>query len=510
MREFSNSNRSKAGLITALAAIVLALAAFVPELAAQGQNYYNPKDDQYRLLGLRRAKQAYDYALTEYERKKELRAKDLISELELEQVRNRFTDAEVNYHQALLAVMFEKQYVAITGAMKLQAKNGQKVVRLTLENTSGGGEEFQKLVDIQDDLFHALKPDIIHDVYVSLLNDGGAIISQPYEAKIEELHYGKPASVQFALLQDVDAVTVNLIYGNGTQSGRKIFLQKDASANKVLVQSEQFSQEVELGASATFDLSLELFSGENNTFKLEVVNLPRQINRYFSDPGSNARLSFFKFTESTNTRRASLQIFMPDRTGEGVVIDSSLAFYVLVIPREQAAELGDVRLKQWGEDEIAGLNIGYARLELVPRGVGKLLVRAPQLFYSVRATQAVNVPIDLVNDGTRRLQNVQISIDPPLNWGKAVEPANVPVLEVAGERRAMITLTPPENVSVGRYEIRVRTTSLADDRPIAGEDKTITVEIQGKANVLGTAVLVLLIVGLVAGIVIFGVKLSKR
>ena len=45
----------------------------------------------------------------------------------------------------------------------------------------------------------------------------------------------------------------------------------------VAVQSEQFSQEVELGQTASFDLTLELFSGTDNTFSLEVVNLPQDL-----------------------------------------------------------------------------------------------------------------------------------------------------------------------------------------------------------------------------------------
>ena len=126
-------------------------------------------------------------------------------------------------------------------------------------------------------------PELVHDVYVSLLNSDNAIISQPYEAKIEEIRYGSPVTLDFEMLQDLDAVTVNLIYGSGTQRAPKIFLQKDESANRVLFQSEQFSQEVDLGSSATFNMSLELFSGTTNTYKLQVVNLPKQINSYFFD-----------------------------------------------------------------------------------------------------------------------------------------------------------------------------------------------------------------------------------
>jgi CHASE3 domain sensor protein len=58
--------------------------------------------------------------------------------------------------------------------------------------------------------------------------------------------------------------------------------------------------------------------------------------------------------------------------------------------------------------------------------------------------------------------------------------------------------------------VRIQTTSLSDDQPIRAEDKTVTVQIEQEANVLGTAIIILLIVGLVVGIVIFGIKLSRR
>ncbi|MDA1372880.1 MAG: hypothetical protein O2971_19290 [Proteobacteria bacterium] len=58
-----------------------------------------------------------------------------------------------------------------------------------------------------------------------------------------------------------------------------MFLEKDASVNKAIIKSEQFSQEVELGGTTDFGMSIELFSGESDTFKLEAVNLPAEINR---------------------------------------------------------------------------------------------------------------------------------------------------------------------------------------------------------------------------------------
>jgi hypothetical protein len=483
---------------------------FSGELFAQTGSYFNQRDDEYRLLGLKRAKEAYEFAKAEYERKKGMFEKNLISQQELDKIRNVYADSEVNYQQSLLAVLFEKQFVSVTKAVKRQEKDGQKHVRLTVANMSGGGAEFRKLLNIEDELFRSLQPDVINDIYISLLNAENAIISQPYEAKIEQLKFGEPVNIDFTLLQDMDVVTVDMIYGSGTQRSPKIYLQKDASVNKVIVQSEQFSQEVELGGDASFGLTLELFSRTDNTFKLEVVNLPTQINRYFVDPANQARLSQFKFTERANTRRASLSIFLPDRPTEEVIIDKPIPFYVLVIPREQANEIGNLRDRIWTNEEISKLNVGFVRLELVPRGIGKLLVRAQQLYHTIKPDQSVKVNMELINEGSRILDNVEIEVDVPLNWQKEITPKLVSQLDIKEEKRISFEFFPPEDVTVGRYEFRIRTTSLSDDQSIRGEDKTVTVEVQPSANIFGTAILIIFIVGIILGIVIFGIKLSRK
>jgi uncharacterized membrane protein len=308
----------------------------------------------------------------------------------------------------------------------------------------------------------------------------------------------------------LDAVTVDIVYGNGNRRTPKIFLQKDASVDKVIVQSEQFSQEVELGGSAAFDLNLELFSGTTNTFKLEVANLPQQINRYFIDPSSEARLSQFKFTERTTSRRAALQIFLPDRPSEQVMMDRPIMFYVLVIPRSRSLDVERMTSEDWNPEDLDRLNIGYVRLELVPRGIGKLLVRAPQLYHSIRSGEEVHMAIDLVNEGSRRLDNVEMEVDAPLNWQKIIDPEVISSLEIRQEKRVRLVFTPPNDIGMGRYEFRVRTSSLSDDQTVHGEDKTVTVEVQPRANVWGTVIIVFLIVGIIVGIVVFGIRLSRR
>jgi hypothetical protein len=495
-----------------IAFILIALFIFSlnENLSAQSSSMFNQRDDQYRVLGLKRAKEVYETAKNEYERQKMLFEKGLISQAELDRAKSYFADAEVNFQQSLLAVLFEQQYVTVAKAIKYQAKSGIKHVRLTLANASGGSAEFRKLINLDDALFRSLQPDIINDVYVSLQNNEGAVISQPYEAKIEQLKYGQPTIIDFVLLQDLDVVSVNMIYGKGTQRTLKVYLEKDAAINKVLVQSLQFSQEAELGKTASYDLTLELFGGIGSTFNLEAVNLPAQVNRFFKDPGSGARLTQVKFAETINSRKAALDVSLPDRPTEAIPIDQPIPFFVLVIPSEKMKEIKNLQQRTWTQAEIEKLNVGFVKLELVPRGKGRLFVRAQQLYYSIKADGVVEMNIELVNEGSRRVDNVEIKADLPINWSKNIEPFVISSLNIGEEQKVSLKFTPPDNVSVGRYEIRLRTTGLTDNQPVTGEDKTVTIEILADTNIWGTAFLIILILGLVAGIVIFGIRLSRK
>lgn len=496
---------------TALGCVVL-LAAAILWAGAEAQMYnpFNQRDDQYRLLGLKRAKEAFEVARAEYERQQKLFEKQLITQADLDRAHMTFSDAEVNYQQSLLAVLFEEQYISVTSAVKYHDDDGSRHVRLTLANTSGGTEEFRKLLNIDDRLFRSLQPDIIHNIYISLLNDDNAIIGQPYESKLSMLRFGDPQTVDFTLLQDLDAVTVSIIYGNGNLRSMKIFLQKDSSVNKVAVQSEQFSQEVELGKSAYYDLTLELFSGTSNTFSLEVVNLPRQISRVFKSPSGQVRLRQVKFNESSRTKQAALEITLPDRAGGDVVMDEAIPFYVLAISDEDVSRIPDLLARSWTEAELDELEVGYVRLELLPRGKGILTVRAPQLYRSMLAGETAEVTIELINEGSRRLDFIEIKADPPLNWTKTISPATIPALGIGEEARVTLTFAPPEDIAVGKYEVRIETSGLSSGQPVNGSDKIATIEIRAGTNIVGTASVVLFIVLIVGGIVTYGVRLSRR
>ena len=178
------------------------------------------------------------------------------------------------------------------------------------------------------------------------------------------------------------AATISLIYGSGSQRSMKILLQKDASQNRVAVQSEQFSQEVDLGQTASYDLNLELYSRTSNSFMLEVLNLPSQVGRTFKDPQTGARLNQVRFTESSRSKRTVLQLDLPDRTGRQIALDEPIRFYAVVAPADKL-KLDQAGDSVWTEQQLDSLDVGYVMLELVVRGSGELVIRSNQLYASI-------------------------------------------------------------------------------------------------------------------------------
>ena len=483
----------------------LGLAILIAQLAA-AQMLYNPNDERFKSLYLEKTQSDYRMQKQDFQRQKLLHDKGLISERDYSQSEASFKAAQITYQQAILSLAFEQPHITIDNGIKYQGKDGKKRVRLTLRNTTGGLIEGRK-IELED--FEGIRTDRIANVYVSLLNDAKAIVSKPYEAKIESMPFNKPIAVDFFLLQDLDNVTVKCVYGDKTDE-KKIFLQKDESANRVLISSEQFSQEADLGARANYNLTLELFSSSDNVYKLDVFNLPRQIACDFLEDPTNARLSQVKFSQDINSRKIALAVYLPDRyDSTSFMIDAPITFFAAAIPRSDAEQVAD-KEKGYTAAELDRMNISYIRLELVPRGVGRIQVRAANFYQELRPNERVQMNLTVYNDGTRRLDNIKVQAESPLNWTSTILPDLVPSLLPGKEETIAVTIIPPSDVSVGDYETTIKTEAFASNRKVDSEDKKIRIHISSSANILGTASLILLLVGILVGVVVFGVRLSRR
>lgn len=489
-------------------ALLLLLAA---PLTAQNYGNYNPRDDQYRLLGMNRAQSEYENALREYNRQRELRERNLISEADVERSRTQMEGARVNYLQAALAIVFATPHVVIDRAVKFQ-RGDRKFVRLTLrtENASAEGDKLNELID--STLLRQLRPEEVPNVFVSLKDDspnGGAIISQPYESRIPVLRFGQPVQIEFRLLRDVDVVTVSATYAGQSQD-RRVFLEKDASANVVTIQSAQISQEGDLGTEVRYTLQLERFTSDASGVRLEVGGLPRDIRYEFRDPASGARLTSLRFPEGVTSQQLVLALTIPQRDGGRFALDKAIPFWALALDAEASARFTEMSADSLTATEAASLAAGKVRLELVPRGIGRLEIRSANLYHTIARGDSVTMDVTVRNTGSRAVTNVRLTVDVPPEWHATVSPDLIHDVPIDGEARARITIVPPAEIGVGDYDARIKTDALSAERQVDTEDKTVRVHVEPAANLAGTITLVGLLVALVGGVVVFGMKLTRR
>jgi len=476
-----------------------------------GTNFiYSQESQSLKLLALKKAQLHLEEMKGEFDRALWLKEEGLISEQEFVQKRTSYLQAQVTYQEALITFMGSEARLSVASAVKYQDKAGKKYVRVSLRYSSRELKELSKLNIDAKDLFPLDFLQEIKDVYVSLRSEG-KIISNPYEKTISSLSLEQESQVTFQLLKDVENLDVNVFYA-GKNETTSVYLQKGLSANIVTVNSAQFSQEANLESEATFDLSLEKFSGEANVFRLKVINLPQQISYEFIDPQTQARLSQIKFTEGITNMQLSLKLYLPKNADEQVVIDKSIEFYCLALDDEQSSQVNELLSsgQSVGPKEIDSLKAGNVKLELIPRGVGKIEVLALSLYHEIKVGENVNMEVRVKNAGTRRLDNIRIYTDLPLNWRSEIKPDLIASLDQGKEEIVAIDFIPYEDISVGDFEPKIRTECIADNRRVESEDKIVRIHISAKANVLGITLLVIFLVGLLVGIVVFGIKLTRR
>lgn len=462
------------------------------------------------LLDLKKARAAYENSRQQFKSDEKLWKEKAISKQEFEQSKNQLLRKEVAYQKLLLKLVSEQSYLIVEDAVKYQSKSGERRVKLTIQSATEGNQEYLNRFKEHFDVFTPqMATGKIYNIFLSLASlEDNTIIGSPYEIKIPSLSLGGTKTVNFQLLRDVEKVQVQLSY-SGEKDQKNIFLEKGKSANVLEITSTQFSQEADLGSSVSYDLSLERFTSGSDVFKLAVVNLPDAISADFHDAETNARLSQLKFNEGKNIRNLSLKVNLPDRKSKQVKIDTAIQFYALAVKQEELKSLGPLN-GNVSTEKLKKLRGGKVDLEIKPRGIGKISVQAPNLYHEITVGDSVTMNITVQNTGTRRLSNVEVATDKPYEWGAIIKPELIRSLEPDETKEVYVSLIPPKDVGVGAHEISLQTEASSNNRNVETEDKTMRIKISSKTSFWAIAGLIILLIGLVVGIVIFGLRISKR
>jgi len=469
------------------------------------------QDDQASLLlELKKARASYEIAFQNHESDKKLLENEAISQAEFNNSRNELLTKEVDYQKLLLQLMSQQSYIVVEKAIKYRTPSGEKRVKVTLRSTMEGNQDYLKQFEQHFDVFSPeMRSGKIYNIFVSLVNiEDMTIIGSPYESRIPSIDLGNSSTVDFLLLRDVESIQVGLNYG-GKKDQKNIYLEKDASTALVDIVSSRFAQEADLGSSASFDLSLERFSNTDESYQLTVLGLPRQITYDFLDGETSARLSQMRFSQGENVRKLILKTYLPDRDDESFVIDQPISFYAIILTKEMYNKYEN-RLHELNEQEIARLEGGKIRLELIPSGVGSIIVKAPSLYHEITTGDSVSMKIKIMNDGTRTIDNISITTDNPLNWKTIIYPDVISTLKPGDEVEIDAFIIPSEDANLGAQEVKIKTEAIANNRRVSSEDKTIRIQVNASRSIGWTLLLILLLVGTVIGIVFFGIKISRR
>lgn len=461
------------------------------------------------LLDLKKVRADYEVAKQKFENDSKLYEEKAIALTDLNKSKNELLSREVDYQKLILKLISQQSYITVEQAVKYQNERGDRKVKVTLSSALEGNEEYLSQFKDHFDVFTPeMRSGKIYNIYVSLVdNETKTIIGSPYEYRIPFIELGKTGTADFELLKDAESLTVSLNYNN-RKDEKNIYLKKGGSSSVIDIAAMQFSQEADLSSSATYQLSLERFSTSDDVYRLVVINLPRQITYDFTDGGS--KVSQIRFTQGVNVKRLNLQIYLPDRDDEQVMTDKPIHFHALALTNEEFKKIEGKDLSSMSLADLKATISGSEQLEIIPRGKGRIEVRANSLYHEITTGEEVTMDITVRNGGRRRLDNIKITAEKPLGWQTVITPDVIRTLDPEKEEIVKIQIIPPKDGGVGAQEVKIKTDAMADNRKVETEDKTVRVQVNAATSVFGTIILILALLGLVGGIIWFGMKLSKK
>ncbi len=480
------------------------------------------------MVDLETAREAHDRYESQYKAALEFFKKSYISQKELDEALSAYTQAqqllkqaEIQLEKTKLSFLANATHITIMEAKKYYDSEGRRMLDLVLKNTSNlvlaesalGLTDSQSESQLQSEWQNPEQIQALLDIeniIVSIVNNDLAGIGKPYELIIPILPYGMEKKLTFLLLTDVQEAGVKLHYLNQNVI-EKIFLEKESLQERPTVVASQFSVEGQLGTDIGFDLVLEMLVTSDRNFSLAVTNIPPQINSFFIESG--ARITSVRFSEEVSKHNLTLRVSIPQKLDIGM-IDKKIDFQAWTVTSTQLEKINKLKRKYAAStipaEELDAIEAARVDLTLTPKGTGRLEILINNLFEEIKPQQEVNIKADLHNDGTLALFNIVPEISPPLGWEAQVEPKNIEQLLPNEKQQIKIHLQPGIDVGVGEYEAQIEARGQSGSEVIEAIEKRLKVRISAQTNIMATLLLVGGLVILIIGIVVFGVKLSRR
>lgn len=445
----------------------------------------------------------YDEKIETLESLNKARRKSLQSEL-------MYKEAVFQLDRTRLEFLKDATRVAIREARKYRTLDGRRQVDIVLENASQLDQALSLNPDREESEIRPLLE--IQNLKVSLTASLGTIVAEPYEILVPSLPLGERVRLTFRLLHDFEDVVVDLTHLDGSVELLHIVMRRESSQDLPTINSVQFSQEGDLNTRVNFDLILERLAEDEKTFRLALVNLPREITPAFLDPGTNASLTQVKFSEEVTRQQLELELQIPEKLSRGYV-DRTIEFFVFITDAAGFERIGELNREHRGPIPLEAVNTipgNKERFELIPRGRGALETLIANRYQEVRTGEDVLVRVDLLNTGTLEVEKVHLVLTPPLDWTWSSEPDTIDRILPGEKEPVNITLVQPAGLGVSEYDVRVEAAGYEGPERIEAQEKDITIRVEKRARVIRNALIIAAVIALVVGVAVGSIKVSRR
>jgi hypothetical protein len=295
-------------------------------------------------------------------------------------------------------------------------KNASNMAQATSLNPGKSAEEMAALLEIQN-------------ITVSIESSSGLTVAEPYEMELSSLKLGEESSLTFGLLEDRESVVVSMHLQDAKLEDIHIVLRRESLQDIPTINSVQFSQEGDLNTTVRYDLILERLAEDEKTFRLALINLPREIDPAFLDPASGASLTQVKFSESTTRQQLELELQIPEKLSRRYV-DETMEFHVFITDQEGFQQIAELN-RTYGDkivpvEEIAEVKGSREVFQLIPRGKAILECIIPKRYQEIKTDEEVVVRV-----GSPQYRHPRSGARPP----RAVDADGMDLLDQTGHDR---------------------------------------------------------------------------
>lgn len=428
-----------------------------------------------------------------------------------DQAKREYEEAVFKLERTRLDFLADATHISVIEAIKYRAPGGRRQVDITLKNASNIAQAMSLTPGKSREEMAALLE--IQNITVSLESGSRLTVAEPYETEIPSLKLGEERRLTFRLLQDRATVIVSMRLQDDEIENIHIVLRRESLQDIPTINSVQFSQEGDLNTTVRYDLILERLAEDEKTFRLALVNLPREIDPAFLDPRSGASLTQVKFSEEATRQQLELELQIPEKLSRRFV-DETIEFYVFITDQEGFGQIAELNRKH-GErmvpvEEVAEVRGSREVFELIPRGKATLECIIPNRYQEIRTDEQAVVRVDLLNTGTLEVERVHLVLLPPLGWSYTTRPDTIDGILPTEKEPVSITLVPPAGLGESEFDVRIEALGYEGNERIEAEERDITIRIKARADLFVNALLIGGVILLVVGVAVVSIKASRR